>query len=744
LGLNNVEKPMRRRNLKLTWSFDEDFLISGSNARIALALLRCSRQLPGALPERHYDDITQDLAPVLMRVPLELKKALRTPKVKSRIDDDLVDADLAQMLQDHGVQTLIGEALALDTPAFRGAFDKAERLLEGFIAQQPHPLDHNVDMLASTLALPESAGRFLRLAATFCYATLRPNAFSFIEAPSRMAKAVGILTGCSTQEAAKIFDPGHVLWRSGLLNATHSSRRVNDLEDLLVLSNMGERLLAYPHVDEASLAGAALKPLPPASAGGLSWPHMQDGHRLITALLKNATMNGDLGVNILIYGEPGTGKTEFVKQVLTEGNFQAYSIDHTDDDGNEASRGDRLGHLRLSRTFAGRHERAVLVVDEAEDIFVGDHHHPFAELMRPRNQSKAWMNDILENGPQPVIWISNKVDHMDPAYLRRFTFCLPFPKPPLALRQSLVQAQLQTHGCSAELMDAIAGLPQTTPALIGAAERFIAMSQGSGLSPDAAAQAMVNGHLSAMGDLPPLKPSRSVMRYDMRYVNLAGAMCAEDLVAWLKAEGMGTALFAGPPGTGKTQLAAELARQLGRKLVVKTASDILSKWYGESERNVAAMFRDCDPEHELLFLDEGDVLLTDRGQSSHRADHGVTAEFLRWLECFEGVFVCATNHAAQLDPAMTRRFTHRLTFLPMTASQRGSLLAEMALGDAQAPLDSGTEQSLQRLDQLTPGDFANVRRRLRHQPADLTRWLAELTVEQQAKPGAASRSMGFV
>ncbi|WP_411024248.1 AAA family ATPase, partial [Salmonella sp. s58758] len=95
-----------------------------------------------------------------------------------------------------------------------------------------------------------------------------------------------------------------------------------------------------------------------------------------------------------------------------------------------------------------------------------------------------------------------------------------------------------------------------------------------------------------------------------------------------------TALFAGPPGTGKTQFAAELAQQLERKLVVKTASDILSKWYGESERNVATMFRDCDPQEELLFLDEGDVLLSDRGRSEQRVDRGVTAEFLRWLEQF--------------------------------------------------------------------------------------------------------------
>lgn len=63
------------------------------------------------------------------------------------------------------------------------------------------------------------------------------------------------------------------------------------------------------------------------------------------------------------------------------------------------------------------------------------------------------------------------------------------------------------------------------------------------------------------------------------------------------------------PGTGKTQFAAALARDLGRRLAVRTASDIHSKWYGQSEANVAQMFHACDPRSEMLLLDEAEVLL---------------------------------------------------------------------------------------------------------------------------------------
>lgn len=735
---------MRRLNLKLNWSFDGDFVVAGANARIALGVLRCARRLSGVVAERYHDDIALEVMPALVRRPAALLRTLRSPKVMARLSVELADAELPELLRDRGVQRMLGDALVSGAPAFKSLFDDAENALEKFIASRPHPADLNVDMLAGMLSLPEPAIRFVRLAAAFCHGTRQPDVFGFVDSRARAVKAIGVMCECSVQEAATLFSPGQALWRSGLFKYSRAGREASSLDDLFMLSTVGERLLAHPYDDAIDMANAVLRPLGYVSDGHLSWSHVEQPWRLIRTLLLNATQRAEVGVNILIHGEPGTGKSEFVRQLLGQAELQAFAIDHMDSEGNEATRADRLAHLLLSRTFAGTRAGAVLVVDEADDIFVGDHHHPLAALFRPRDQSKAWMNDILERAPQPVIWISNKVDHMDPAYLRRFTYCLAFPKPPLALRQSMVRTQLERLGCSVGMMDAIAGLEHTTPALIGAAARFVALSEGSGMNPDDAAQTQVQGHLIALGEPTPIRASQTAMRFDMRYVNLGGAMSAEELASWLKAEGNGTTLFAGPPGTGKTQLAAELARLLGRKLVVKTASDILSKWYGESERNVAAMFRECDPREELLFLDEGDVLLSDRGQSQHRVDRGVTAEFLRWLEQFDGIFVCATNHAGLLDSALTRRFTHRLTFLPMNKTQRRMLFAELVLTDTQASLAPEVCQVLDRLDQLTPGDYANVRRRLRHVEPDVQRWLAELAAEQAAKPGAASRQIGFL
>lgn len=733
---------IRRSQLMCAWSFEDDALVASSNALVALTLLRCARGIPGALSAHSYEDVARALEPAIAKCPTLLCKVLRTPIGEQEIGEIPSKVDTTTLLGDVRVLRLLGYALAFNLPSFAPLFDRVDKLLVCFINSQTRTTDRNVEFVARVLSLPEAAVKFLRLAVALCHTKIPNQLFSFVEGGTRIAKAVGLIVGCRAHEAEKLYARDQNLCRSGLLRSVERVHAASDLRILLELSSMGERLLANEHIDESSLVDAVLKPFAPPEEV-LEWPHLQRERQLLEALLRNATSQQATGVNILIHGEPGTGKTEFVRQVLHDLGLRPYAIDHKDDRGFEASRRERLSHLQLSRMFAGKTERAVLVLDEAEDIFVGDHHHPFANLFRSKDQSKAWMNEVLESAPQPVIWICNRVGHMDPAYLRRFTYCLPFPKPPQGLRQLMVRQRLETLGCTDGLMNALAELPQATPALIDNTARFLSLCLGGGIKPDEAAQIMIKGHLETAGREFTLRSTVQQRDFDMSLVNVAGCMTAPTLVKWLLAEGRGTVMFAGPPGTGKTQLAAELAHQTGRKLVVKTASDILSKWYGESERNVAAMFRDCDHKTEVLFLDEGDVLLADRGEAGHRVDRGVTAEFLRWLEEFEGIFVCATNYPHHLDPALARRFTHRLNFLPLTTEQRRSLLTKWALGDPQADLDYEVLAVIDQLDRLTPGDFVNVRKRLRHQQPSIHDWVAELAQEQAAKPGGQRRAIGF-
>jgi len=364
------------------------------------------------------------------------------------------------------------------------------------------------------------------------------------------------------------------------------------------------------------------------------------------------------------------------------------------------------------------------------------------------------MNALLEKTRVPVIWISNRIGHMDPAYLRRFSYCLEFPAMPKQVRRHIAQAYLEPAGVSSATIESLLGSEHVSPALLSSATRVISLAKNKSpsVTPDAVARLVLTDNLKAMGhEFYKSVPQRAT-RFDLAYLNVKGAVTPEAVLNGLQRMGRGTMLLAGAPGTGKTQFAAEIANRLGRELVYKTASDINSMWYGQSERNVAEMFTDCDPAKEVLFLDEADTLLGAREASGHRADKAVTAEFLRRVEAFEGIFVCATNHGKDFDSAMMRRFVYRLTFLPLDTTQRTNLFLECAMGwnpegGVTAPeLEPALLVVLGELDQLTAGDFANVVKRVKALQLELSplAWLEELRSEQEAKPQKSGNRIGFV
>jgi SpoVK/Ycf46/Vps4 family AAA+-type ATPase len=134
----------------------------------------------------------------------------------------------------------------------------------------------------------------------------------------------------------------------------------------------------------------------------------------------------------------------------------------------------------------------------------------------------------------------------------------------------------------------------------------------------------------------------------------------------------GTALafnFAGPSGTGKTICAEAIAHELGKRLLLVRYSELESMWFGETPKNVAAVFRLAEQEDAVLFFDEADAIAasrsTDVSQGFQREANLVVNVLLQELERFGGVVIFATNLAANFDPAFERRIrTHVLFELP--------------------------------------------------------------------------------
>lgn len=132
-------------------------------------------------------------------------------------------------------------------------------------------------------------------------------------------------------------------------------------------------------------------------------------------------------------------------------------------------------------------------------------------------------------------------------------------------------------------------------------------------------------------------------------------------------------LFCGPPGTGKTLAAEVLARELERDLLVVDLSQLVSKWIGETEKNLAAAFDAAERGDCVLFFDEADALFgkrTEVGDARDRYANLETAYLLGRLERFDGVAVLATNLRQNIDAAFGRRLEFVVPFDPPGPAER--------------------------------------------------------------------------
>jgi SpoVK/Ycf46/Vps4 family AAA+-type ATPase len=124
-------------------------------------------------------------------------------------------------------------------------------------------------------------------------------------------------------------------------------------------------------------------------------------------------------------------------------------------------------------------------------------------------------------------------------------------------------------------------------------------------------------------------------------------------------------LFSGPPGTGKTMAAEIIAGELGLDLYKIDLSSIVSKYIGETEKNMERIFSEAESSNAILFFDEADALFGKRSEVRDSHDRYANIEIsylLQRMEAYDGVTILATNLRANLDEAFTRRLQFAVSF----------------------------------------------------------------------------------
>jgi hypothetical protein len=169
------------------------------------------------------------------------------------------------------------------------------------------------------------------------------------------------------------------------------------------------------------------------------------------------------------------------------------------------------------------------------------------------------------------------------------------------------------------------------------------------------------------------------------------------------------ALFSGPPGTGKTLAAEIIAGELGLDLYKVDLAAVVSKWVGETEKNLSAIFDAAEASNAALFFDEADALFAKRSEVSDAHDRYANLEvahLLQRLERHNGLVVMATNLATNIDPAFLRRVTVSVDF-PMPEEAERRAIWERSL-PAGAPCQDLDVALLARLFKLSGGSIRNA------------------------------------
>jgi SpoVK/Ycf46/Vps4 family AAA+-type ATPase len=171
-------------------------------------------------------------------------------------------------------------------------------------------------------------------------------------------------------------------------------------------------------------------------------------------------------------------------------------------------------------------------------------------------------------------------------------------------------------------------------------------------------------------------------------------------------------LFYGPPGTGKTFTASLLGKYSGLDVYRIDLSMVVSKFIGETEKNLANVFNQAEHKNWILFFDEADALFGKRTQTSSSNDRYANQEvsyLLQRIEDFPGVVILATNLKANLDDAFSRRFQSMIHF-PVPGPAQRMRLWQRAFSEKSRLEDQVNLKELASKYEMTGGAIINITR----------------------------------
>lgn len=616
-------------------------------------------------------------------------------------------------------------------------------------AQLPPTLQANLGRIRELAGLSEVECQLLGFAIMMHVEINLASAADYLGSLSmvKVMHVLSVVLGLPMTDIREALKPDSVLLRSGLVSMERSFRSNQLTGRLNVVSSGFAETVYMVEADPIQMLRDIISPVQASALGLQDYTHMQAQLKVLVPYIGEVLASRQCGVNILLYGMPGTGKTQLTRVLAGLHACDLYEVSGQDAEGAAVEDYKRLSAFRAGQMLLSNRQ-AMLVFDEAEDIFSGGRGLFGQEGIAQRR--KAWMNRTLEENPIPTFWLTNSIHGIDPAFLRRFDMAIELVMPGRQQREAMIHKQC-VGLVGDKAISRLAASEVLAPAVVERAAKVIRTVQAS-LGADEvepSLEVVINGILATQGHRPvPLSCHNALGEaYDPAFIQADADM--EEVARGLAGVTSGRICLYGPPGTGKTAYAHWLAQCLGKPLLQKRASDLLSMYVGGTEHNIARAFQEATTEEAVLLIDEVDSFLQDRRGARRSWEVSAVNEMLTQMESFGGIFIASTNLVQGIDQAALRRFDLKVGFGYLQAAQSCALTLvycrQLGLLDGKRPLDDILSCRLARLDNLAPGDFATIARQARfRKPASASAFVAALENECKMKESPAGKGMGFL
>ncbi len=549
-------------------------------------------------------------------------------------------------------------------------------------------------------------------------------------------RKLGKILNISQKSIEQIFRDS-ILFRSGLITFDDRARQSIDRKIDLMHDRIAEKLFQGAR-DPIDLFRDAFCKMDVTSLRLEDFSHVQKDLDILVPYLKKALSAKQNGVNILLYGKPGTGKTELSKLLSQILQRDLYEVSYVDYDGEAIDGSRRLKAYKMAQMLLSN-SNAMLLYDEAEDIF--ESFPGFLFFAPSRQKDKAWINRMLESNEVPTIWITNNNNAIDPAIVRRFDYVMEMPIPPISKRKEVLHKYAE--GILDEgSIEILAKDEHVAPAVVSRAAKVINTLQAKEKKEQFIQ--IVNNTLKAQGHKEILIYSSLELPavYDPSYINCSADL--EELARGIAQNPNARICFYGAPGTGKSAYAKYVAKILQKPYILKKGSELLSMWVGGMEKNIAQAFEEAKESDAVLIFDEVDSFLQDRGLAQRSWEITQVNEMLVQMENFDGVFFATTNLMDNLDRASHRRFDLKVEFGYLRGEQVWQLFVAYAK-ELGIEVPKELQKEAQSLRFANPGDFATIIRQSRFRPIKSAEDLLKRLREEIAlKRMDGNSSMGFI